>query len=895
MEPSTKQEIVNWIMNATRAAVSGNWEAVNAQAAAEQLKVSRNLASQYLNQLVHENVLLKINSRPVCFLHIRALEELTGLRIKREMFEDLDEFHEFIRGQHHSFQSLIGFDGSLSDCIEQIKIAAYYPPNGLPMMLIGKRGTGKSLLCSLAFQYMKSMDILSNDAVYIRSSFHTGAARNEAVIKRLFADRESVIRKNKTGLMVLEKFHRLDKSLQTRVLDFVDQLSSGKNSSWRVILTSEPTENHEMESFWRNRIPVIAFCPELKQRSRQEKERMVLQFFVREENSIHKTIRISRKVFTHLVDYRFDNNIEGLQSEIRKMCARAYLYQKDEENLSIHSYYFSEELLNNITVEKEFDEELWIVPRQREELNEMQEEYGLGDAVYEAFFNTAPEKPPFSTVLNELYKVLQKRMKEYTYQFMEEEEPEKKPAEMIYDGLITLVENRFHCVIPRNFAKMIQTSLRRQMLGLGEKEGRRREAEELKRSLYGAYRQEAEAAEYLSGLVEVNLGTKPDDTTAILFLAGLKYYNQQLNDSHLSAVIICHGASTASSMAEAVNELLGRHIFDALDMPLHIPMEKIAETLKNYVEKSCMSSRMIILVDMGSLELIDEKLRVLPGIRLGIMNHVSTSLAIHIGSMLLEGREIPDILREASAESVSKYRLIESGEKNKEPAILFMGEKGTDIALKMKELFWSSFPKEIPVKALYWNTGHQNGLEEYIRDSEYHILFSIGVDRYEPFNTPHLDISEVITLNQNPRVYEILKAYFTDEEIRILLNNLVKNFSLQNIIKHLTILNPVTLTDRIEVSLDLLQHYLNIQFKPNTIMSLYIHLSFLIERLVTKNPIESCKDLELFQRERSGFIDMAVKSFQNITNHYHVEIPISEIAYIYEFIEHNDDGDLISE
>ena len=34
MEPSTKQEIVNWIMNATRAAVSGNWEAVNAQAAA---------------------------------------------------------------------------------------------------------------------------------------------------------------------------------------------------------------------------------------------------------------------------------------------------------------------------------------------------------------------------------------------------------------------------------------------------------------------------------------------------------------------------------------------------------------------------------------------------------------------------------------------------------------------------------------------------------------------------------------------------------------------------------------------------------------------------------------------------------------------------------------------
>lgn len=891
MEPSTKQEIVNWIMNATRAAVSGNWEAVNAQAAAEQLNISRNLASQYLNQLVHENVLLKINSRPVCFLHIRALEELTGLRIRREMFEDLDEFHDYIRGQHHSFQSLIGFDGSLADCIEQIRIAAYYPPNGLPMMLIGKRGTGKSLLCSLTFQYMKSMDILSDDAVYIRSSFHASGTRNEAVIKKLFADKESVIRKNRTGLMVLEKFHRLDKPLQTRVLDFVDQLNTEKNLSWRVILTSEPTESHEIENFWRNRIPVIAYCPELKQRSRQEKERMVLQFFVREENSIQKAVRISRKVFTHLVDYRFDNNIEGLQSEIRKMCARAYLYQKDETALSIHSYYFSEELLNNITVEKDFEEELWISPRQREELNEKQEEYGLGEAVYDAFREAESGERPFTAVLDQLYQVFQRRMKEYTYQFIEEEAPEKRPADVIYEGLVTFVENRFHCVIPRNFAKMLQACLRRQMLGLGEKEERRQEAETFKRCLYEKYQQEAEAVEYLSGLIEVNLGIKPDDTTVILSMAGLKYYNQQLSDSHLSAVIICHGTSTASSMAEAVNTLLGRHIFDALDMPLHIPMEKIAETLKNYVEKSCMSSRMIILVDMGSLELIDEKLRTLPGIRLGIMNHVSTSLAVHIGSMLLEGREIPDILREASADSVSAYRLIESEEKNKEPAILFMGEKGTDIALKMKELFWSSFPKEIPVKALYWNTGQQNSLEDYIRDSEYHILFSIGVDRYELLDTPHLDISEVITLNRNPRVYEILNDYFTEEEIRTLLNNLVKNFSLQNIIQHLTILNPVTLTDRIEVSLDLLQHYLNIRFKPNTIMSLYIHLSFLIERLVTKNPIESCRDPELFKKERSGFITMVEKSFQNITDHYHVEIPISEIAYIYEFIEHNDDGE----
>lgn len=888
MELSTKQEVANFIKSATKEACSGNWDMLNAQVVAEKLKISRNLASQYLNQLVHEKVLMKINSRPVCFLHITVFEELTGLGIRRETFDDMDEFRAFIKSRYNNFQSLIGFDGSLSDCIEQIKIAAYYPPNGLPMMLIGKKGTGKSLLCSLAFQYMKSAELLPGDAVYARVSFHTNSARNEAVIKKVFTDKDSAVRKNKAGLLVLEKFHRLDKPLQTRVLDLLDSLNGEKCSMWKVLLTSEPTENEEINNFWRNRIPVTAICPELKQRSRQEKERMILHFFAREENAIHKKIRISQKVFAHLVDFRFDNHIEGLQSEIKKLCARAYLYQKGEEALSIHSYYFSEELLAELAVNKELDESSWVFPCQREQGGE-QKVYGLDEEIYESFLKAETGAEGFEPVIDSLYRYLQKQMKHHAYKLVDEEEPKKNSAQVIYDDLISLVENRFHCVLPKGFAGMMFTMIKKQMQGMEERESRLQEAEALKERLCQRFKAEAKVADYLLGLIEINLGIRPDDVTAILLVAGLKYYNQQLNDGQMGAVIICHGVSTASSMADAVNELLGCHIFEAIDMPLDTELEKIADILKDYVQRSCMSNRILILVDMGGLELIDEKLKKAADVELGIMNRVSTDLAVRVGSMIMEGLEIPEILREVSGNSGSRCRLIQRKEKRQDKAILFIGEKGTDIALKMKELFWGSFPKEIQVKALYWNYGQPESLPEYIRKSEYEILFSIGVDQYESEEIPHMDISEIITLDQYPKVYQALKAYFTDEEIQVLLNNLLKSFSMQNIIQHLTILNPVALTDRIEVSLDLLQHYLNIKFQPGMIMSLYVHLSFLIERLVTKNPIESHRDLESFEKEHGTFIAMVGKSFKNIEDHYHVEIPLSEMAYIYEFIQHNDE------
>ena len=77
-----------------------------------------------------------------------------------------------------------------------------------------------------------------------------------------------------------------------------------------------------------------------------------------------------------------------------------------------------------------------------------------------------------------------------------------------------------------------------------------------------------------------------------------------LGDVYKRQVILAHGFSTASSIADAVNKSLGNYVFDAIDMPLNVDMSSILEQLNTYLKKLGETEELFLLVDMGSLEVI---------------------------------------------------------------------------------------------------------------------------------------------------------------------------------------------------------------------------------------------------------------------------------------------------
>ena len=59
------------------------------------------------------------------------------------------------------FRDLIGYNGSLRKIIESCKASISYPPHGLPILLNGPTGTGKSFIIEKMFEYGKNNGIFS--------------------------------------------------------------------------------------------------------------------------------------------------------------------------------------------------------------------------------------------------------------------------------------------------------------------------------------------------------------------------------------------------------------------------------------------------------------------------------------------------------------------------------------------------------------------------------------------------------------------------------------------------------------------------------------------------------------------------------------------------------------
>lgn len=71
---STKEELYLYLEKISRGYALKDLKYFTANHISESLNISRNLASQYLNELVKEGRAIKVNSRPVYFFHKKNVE-----------------------------------------------------------------------------------------------------------------------------------------------------------------------------------------------------------------------------------------------------------------------------------------------------------------------------------------------------------------------------------------------------------------------------------------------------------------------------------------------------------------------------------------------------------------------------------------------------------------------------------------------------------------------------------------------------------------------------------------------------------------------------------------------------------------------------------------------------
>ena len=900
----TKKEVLRYVQSKTHAQGQQTLTQTTAYEVSKELNISRALASQYLNELTKEGAVIKINSRPVYFLDRKTLEEAHGVSLSFNSYLSISELKQALakgnKGKH-DFEKLIGSSSGLSYEVEQCKAAVKYPPRGLPILITGQNGTGKGFLASLTFEYAQNNGILTSKSTFQRFCCSEYEDAQQA-LDALFGlegsadphESQGALRRADGGILYLSDVQFLGREAQDKLAQLLDtggyntadQTEAMQESSARLILSScEEPETHLSKRLLR-RLPVVIHMPALSDRPVEEREQLILRFFCQESERMKKEIFISNRVFDTLLQYEFPANIEQLKNCIQSSCANALVQQEaQQDELLIYLYHLPEYLMVTARVDGRYSDE------QRSMMNvrsfgkdtiaqTVGQYYDSILSEYDAYCSNHCDQDTLLRKLTQIfndysdYLVFSKRFANAKIDAIER----------VMETVFGVMSDKYYLQLPGHFNYVFSRCLYLQMrLNAPDQDERVAGCLNL---LLRLFPKEALLAEEISRMIEQSLDVSINGFSQLLLVLGLRQYSQDVRMDAIRGIIICHGYSTASSIADVVNRLTGSRVFEAIDMPIDISVQEIAVRFKKYVNYVPGPKDVILLVDMGSLEDMNILLSGQTDLNLGIINNVSTRLALDVGCKIQNHTPMREILEIACSGHVSTYKLMER--QKKKAAVLFVSEAGVSVARKMAELFYNSLPRQIEVEFLgydYLSLKHAEELAEL--KGKYDILFVSGTANPELKDVVFIPMEDIISFREIERINRMLSLYMQEDDLQAFHQRLLKNFSLQNVVQNLTILNADKVLDLVNIGLDQMQKMMRRKFSAQTIIGLNIHISCLIERLVTKTPIETYTDQAAFEQEQKEFIEMVRKAFREVSTHYKVEFPISEIAYIYDYIIHD--------
>ena len=893
---STKEEVYSYLEQISRDFVIQDLKRFTANDISETLNISRNLASQYLNELVKEKRAIKVNSRPVYFFHKHNVELSIQVLFDTCVFSGLDEFILKAASQNSckDFQKAIGHYLSLSSCVEQCKAAVHYPPNGLPVLFWGAPGTGKSFLSRLMFEYGKNQRVLGPDARYIAVDCGEYAQDQRKFLQNLCGTsaQKGWLSEADKGMLFLDDIDRIPVESQEAILSY---LSSGqyriadtgemKRSEVRLVFSaSRPPEEALFKGLAR-RIPIVIPIPSLSERTVEEKEEMLVSFLRQEGRRMGVEVSVSRQAFSCLMEYPFENNIDELKACITSCCANAYM-EKGPEGLQIQTYHLPDYILSGLKLDMDVKDESLI------RISAYNRDSSLEQAVsfFQMILDEYQDFQGGTQNLEAMIQAIELHIKDY-YDYLIYSQKLTNTRIATYEHLINQifqsVGETYGFFMPKKHSYLLARCLYIQQRGEHILSRWTKENQEAAGGLLGVISQslprESVIMRRITGLIRRNLDIETDTINQLLLLLGIKSQSQSIPMNMTAGIILSHGYSTASSIADAANQIIGKKVFEAIDMPLDEKSQDIAAVLEKYIERYIASRDILLMVDMGSLEQINQELKCLSDINIGIINNISTALAVDIGSGITSGQDTEDILCQASQNNVCTYRIIRNV--RKEDAILFCGENGLDMADRIKDMIQKSFEGPILVQFIscdYYRLA-RNGRQESVFGT-CQVKCIIGLVNPEIEGIPFIALEDMISMNAADQIRQIFSEYMDNCQLESFIQNLLKNFTLQNVVESITILNPAKLLDEVEQLVEGLQQITGQRIDQRVITGLYVHLCCAVERLVTKTAIENYPDLESFQKEHSEFIGQVKECFLDIASHYKVELPVSEIAYLYDYI-----------
>lgn len=893
--PETELELFSYLRSLTCEIGSTPLEKFTTNGLSGALTLSRNLTSHYLNDLTRTGFVVKAGARPVYYFSKKDLERCLQTPIDRASYGSVDELLS-VRGESgpQDFDRLVGSDLSLASIIEKLKGALRYPPRGLPVLICGPCGTGRTQLANMMFEYGHRTGVLPRAARSVVVECERFATDHEGFVSAFLGSEQGEDGgwRNEAagGVLIFREIERL----HSDSLDFLKSYLDADNSvgsARMVFVTSLDESSHEIASLV-HAIPVIVHVPPYRDRMVEEREELVLAFFKEEGRRLGADVLVSRTAFACLVEADFSDNVSGLRSCITSCCAAANL-TRSGDRLEVQAFLLPGSILSVGVSERSVERTARLSGDGHSELIDATRIIERTSdtrpiRAYSAMLSAYRKQQSGSISVQAMVREVLAQAQDYEDYLAFEEVPVSQRAaafERVITDIVSEVNTTYGIDLSRKSALVISRCAHshshagtRLSKWRAENQG---ELAGLHFLLMDSSQLSRLACDRLSAMVETILGIKLDVASRIFVFAMIVAAERRGSPRQNAGIILSHGYSTATSIADAANRILHSRVFESIDMSYDQQVKDIVVPLRDLLEKYSFCKEIVILVDMGSLEHALEEVGELANVTVGVVNNASTGVAIEIGAGLLAGEPLSKLLPAATSACANRYRIIEA--RTLEQAVVFCSEGGAQAAERIRNLVERSLDVEIPLRFLACSP---NQLRIEGITSRYDVVAAIGTDNPAVEGVRFIALEDVIAGEGRSGVDEVFSRFLTSEELSSFHQNLVKNLTLRNVIESITILNPERVLEEVEGAVSELQSHMGESLDAHTMIGLCVHLCCLIERLVTRNAIESYVDVEQFEAEHPDFVVGFRHSFKDIGERYGVEVPITEIAYAYDYVHH---------
>lgn len=835
MKESTKRHLIQGIEEVK--------EGITTTELAKKIGLSRSVTSLYLNELAKDNEVIKSQTYPIVW-QIANRDETSSQDV---------------------FEQFIGSQGSAKSMIKTCKAAMSYPPKGLPILIHGNSGVGKTYLAHLIFDYLNQQQANCSDNIVV---FNCADYANnpELLSSTLFGhkkgaytgadkDKKGLLSKADNGILFLDEVHRLSYENQEKLFQFMDsgqfrligEEDKVETANVRLIFaTTEDPKDVLLPTFLR-RISAVLELADYHLRPLHERETILKALFLKEAQLLRKDIVIDRLIFDTFLHEKMSGNIGQLANKVKLYCADALHYQEQEgsEILYVGDHHNSSVVvsyktpLKDVTaISKEVISALNTVMHSTTDVLELRE--ALLD---------------FSFDSNYLYQDV--------YVLNQVKEQVLASAKQIL--------GKSDSVMPYMDKLLNYLTLKDKVV---------LDNQPIRQTLSMEYPRTALFAKKITSKLPVEYKSEARFLLSLFLIGSIK---EQIA---YHALLVAHGDTTASSIQAVSNQLCGNYVFDAINMPLDASIKDIVLEVKAWLAERDTSEGVIMLVDMGSLVHFYKSLK--PEImgELLVVNNLTTSFALEIGQQLLNHHTFYDITKNIKQKFITDIQYFEgfSNDRN----VIISSILGYDIAKKLKKLFEPFINPEIKIIVMHFNElldilDRENSDKGYLDTTELIITTSYLDNKTNVPSVNLLDILDEDTEHQAMKYTfrnTIHEKYMTD-----LTNKCIYFFSKEGLSEKLNFLNPEIIIKQVELIIEKCERRFGIKFNVKVKFNLTMHLALMIERTILGSvdyPVPT--DLSQLKINDNYFYGNIKDLLSSIEDFYRISISDWELYVLHEII-----------